>query len=128
MTIKEQVLLAYYTQYNNDVSKMFEVHYELSKNMDNADYNNAMIQLVNEFLMDGIEIISIPGSGDRRIKVLNPMITSEGIRVIEDLLNIPEDTPQTSKFAKIKDAFYSFATEITVKAVSDYLYRVTSGA
>ncbi|KKB33748.1 hypothetical protein [Bacillus thermotolerans] len=102
LKVKEQILLAYYTQYNIDVSKMYKVHLELSKKMDVSSYRNAMIQLGNERLIDGIVEVPIPGSPAKGIKVMSPMITPEGIQVVEELLDVKWTPSSRQLFYKFK--------------------------
>jgi hypothetical protein len=125
LTIKEQVLLAYYSQYLADVSKMLKVHSELPELLDPCEYQHGLIQLDDENLMSGLARFPLVGDPVPGVKVVSPMVTPKGIHTIENLLEIPSEETQVSKLSKVKGSLKTMTSEVLTKGVSDYLYRLT---
>ncbi|OLN23552.1 hypothetical protein BTO30_03765 [Domibacillus antri] len=121
LAVKEQVLLAYYVQYylKNTPDTMYELHEQMSENMEPAVYEIAMNDLFDKGLINGLEKIRLYDETDGQI--IKPMITNEGILYINNVLGIQPYASDGSKLTYVKNSLATSNLELTIPVIAEYL-------
>lgn len=126
LTVKEQVLLAYYVQYylENKPDVMYELHERMSENMEPATYEIAMNDLFDKGLINGLEKIRKYDETDGYI--IRPMITNEGVLYINNVLGIQPYASDGSKLKYVKNSLLTSNLALTIPVIAEYIEESVS--
>ncbi|RNF39212.1 hypothetical protein [Planococcus salinus] len=119
---KEQVLMAFYTQYYKGATlediKQLDRH--LSQEIGEERYREAMKALKEEGLIFGMDEVE----AREKDGVDSPMATNEGMLYVHDVLNLQSYTVEDHQLDYLENNLKTSNLEFTLKPVKDYIYGV----
>lgn len=116
---KEQILMAYYTQYytaatTEDVAALDE---RLSQGIGKERYEEAMNELKEEGLINGLDLVKEEeGEGPPL-----PMATNEGMLYINNTLNLQSDAVEDHQLDYLDNNLKTSGLELTLEPVKTYI-------
>jgi hypothetical protein len=116
---KEQILMAYYTQYytaatTEDVAALDE---QLSQGIGKERYEEAMNELKEEGLINGLDLVKEEeGEGPPL-----PMATNEGMLYINNTLNLQSDAVEDHQLDYLDNNLKTSGLELTLEPVKTYI-------
>jgi len=116
---KEQILMAYYTQYytaatTEDVAALDE---RLSQGIGKERYEEAMNELKEEGLINGLALVKEEeGEGPPL-----PMATNEGMLYINNTLNLQSDAVEDHQLDYLDNNLKTSGLELTLEPVKTYI-------
>ncbi|SES30747.1 hypothetical protein [Psychrobacillus sp. OK032] len=112
LTIKEQVLLAYYINNFLEESEqaMMELEHVLRDSLQ-ENYVKAVEELQEEGLVDSAK-------EDEKER-----ITNEGVLYIDNILHIQSESTDGNKLAHVKDNLLIYEIAFTVENLKEYIYK-----
>lgn len=118
---KEQILLAYYTQYYKGATlkEIKQLDERLSEEIGEERYTEAMKALQDEGLIFGMEKV------EEREKegVDSPMATNEGMLYINDVLNLQSYAVEDHQLGYLENNLKTSGLELTLESVKSYVYE-----
>ena len=119
---KEQILMAYYTQYYKGASfediKTLDQH--LSQAIGVERYGEAMKKLEEEGLIFGMEqVVEREKAGED-----SPMATNEGMLYVNDILNLPSENVEDHQLNYLENHLKTSNLEFTLEPVETYIYKI----
>ena len=118
---KEQVLMAYYTQYYKGATleDIKQLDRRLSQEIGEERYAEAMKALEEEGLIYGLEKV------EERDKegVDSPMATNEGMLYINDVLNLQSYAVEDHQLDYLENNLKTSNLEFTLEPVKNYIYE-----
>lgn len=118
---KEQVLMAYYTQYYKGATleDIKQLDRRLSQEIGEERYAEAMKALEEEGLIYGLEKV------EEREKegVDSPMATNEGMLYINDVLNLQSYAVEDHQLDYLENNLKTSNLEFTLEPVKNYIYE-----
>lgn len=119
---KEQVLMAYYTQYYKgagfDDIKQLDRH--LSEEIGNDRYAAAIKELEDEGLIFGMEqVVAREQAGED-----SPMATNEGMLYVNDILNLPSEAVEDHQLDYLENHLKTSKLKFTLEPVETYIYKI----
>ncbi|KAB7705571.1 hypothetical protein F9802_13610 [Bacillus aerolatus] len=125
LTIKEQVVLAYYVQYylGNDPNIMAELHEILTEGMDTAAYETSLARLAEEGLLNGTDAIPLSPIENGGDKITQPMITNKGIMHIDNILDIQSYAVEGNKLSYIKNSILTNNLDLSVDVIAAFVKK-----
>lgn len=118
---KEQVLIAYYTQYYKGASfeDIKQLDQYLSQEVGEERYAAAMQELTDEGLIFGIEHVK-DGKKEGQI---SPMATNEGMLYVNSILNLQSDAVEEHQLDYLENYLKTSNLKFTLKPVESYVYK-----
>lgn len=118
---KEQILIAYYTQYYKGASvqdiKQLDQH--LLQEVGEERYVAAMQELTDEGLVFGIEkVLEREKEGQD-----SPMATNEGMLYVNSILNLQSDAVEEHQLDYLENNLKTSNLKFTLKPVENYVYK-----
>lgn len=118
---KEQVLIAYYTQYYKGASfediKQLDRH--LAKSVGEDRYTAAMQELKDEGLIFGIEQVEEREKEGQD----SPMATNEGMLYVNSILNLQSDAVEEHQLNYLENNLKTSNLKFTLEPVETYVYK-----
>ena len=118
---KEQVLMAYYTQYYKGASfddiKKLDRH--LSREIGEDRYAAAMKELQDEGLIFGMEQVEAREEAGED----SPMATNEGMLYVNDILNLQSYTVEDHQLDYLENNLKTSNLKFTLEPVETYIYK-----
>ena len=122
MADKEQVLMAFYTQYYKgaDFDDIKQLDQHLSQEIGEERYAEAMKNLEDEGLIFGM------GQVEAREKAGedSPMATNEGMLYVNDILNLPSEAVEDHQLDYLENHLKTSKLNFTLKPVETYIYKI----
>lgn len=121
MEDKEQVLMAYYTQYYKgaDFEDIKQLDRHLSQEIGEERYAEAMKQLEEEDLIFGMKQVEArEKSGED-----SPMATNEGMLFVNDILNLQSDAVEDHQLDYLENYLKTSNLKFTLTPVENYIYK-----
>lgn len=118
---KEQILIAYYTQYYKGASfeDIVQLDQHLLQEVGEERYSAAMQELADEKLIFGIEQVK-----DRQKKGQDsPMATNEGMLYVNDILNLQSDAVEDHQLDYLENNLKTSNLKFTLEPVEAYIYK-----
>ena len=118
---KEQVLMAYYTQYykgaNFDGIKKLNQY--LSQEIGEERYGAAMKELEDEGLIFGMEQVEAREKAGED----SPMATNEGMLYVNDILNLQSYTVEDHQVDYLENNLKTSNLKFTLEPIETYIYK-----
>lgn len=118
---KEQVLMAYYTQYYKGASfdDIKQLDRKLSREIGEERYASAMKELEGEGLIFGMEQVEAREKAGED----SPMATNEGMLYVNDILNLQSYTVEDHQLDYLENNLKTSNLKFTLEPVETYIYE-----
>ncbi|TWT04222.1 hypothetical protein FQV26_14880 [Planococcus sp. CPCC 101016] len=118
---KEQVLMAYYTQYYKGASfdDIKKLNQHLSQEIGEERYGAAMKELEDEGLIFGMKQVEAREKAGED----SPMATNEGMLYVNDILNLQSYTVEDHQLDYLENNLKTSNLKFTLEPVETYIYK-----
>ena len=116
---KEQILMAYYTQYYRGAATedVKALDGRLAEGIGKERYQKAMQELLDEGLIIGLEEVEKRNAEG----VPAPMATNEGMLYVNDTLNLQSDAVEDHQLDYLENNLETSGLELTLEPVKSYI-------